>query len=248
MVAKTGNSKGRKGSRRAVKYQPLQVDSEGQQAVHSFQSRLSPEFRRRLMDKLDDQQVPDADRHLYLSAVTGRAQQTTRRWIDSEKPGLPDLTSFGLLCLAFNSDANWFLGLAKLHENLVHATNNHDQVDHEVSVFDQFFADLHSDCSKEMGQYFPMKMMGDEMWPTISEGDTIFVDISVDEINGNGLYWFEYQGMKLVRRVEVRVGEGIVLSCDNERYPIVIRLGVKGNEGDLNVLGRIVGGIGLQRF
>ncbi|MCU6435324.1 hypothetical protein LPB67_16225 [Undibacterium sp. Jales W-56] len=73
---------------------------------------VGAEFRERLIAKLDAAMVPKGARLAHLSALTGRVPQTSRRWIDPVKPGLPDLESFALLCKGFKVDANWFLGLS----------------------------------------------------------------------------------------------------------------------------------------
>ena len=49
-------------------------------------------------------------------------------------------------------------------------------------------------------------MPGDEMEPRILKGSPIFVNQSINAIEGNGIYVLKYQGRTLVRIVENRIG------------------------------------------
>src|SRR5437667_9217246 len=72
-----------------------------------------PGLRDRLFTEMDGAKIPKDGRLQYLCSMTGRKPQTARRWIETEKPGLPDLESFAAICGAFDTDANWMLGLSK---------------------------------------------------------------------------------------------------------------------------------------
>src|SRR5437867_13328521 len=74
---------------------------------------LLPGLRDRLFKEMDGAKIPKEGRLQYLCSMTGRKPQTARRWIETEKPGLPDLESFAVICIAFDTDANWMLGLTK---------------------------------------------------------------------------------------------------------------------------------------
>src|SRR5213594_1265288 len=74
---------------------------------------LLPGLRDRLFKEMDGAKIPKEGRLQYLCSVTGRKPQTARRWIETAKPGLPDLESFAAICGAFDTDANWMLGLSK---------------------------------------------------------------------------------------------------------------------------------------
>src|SRR2546429_845962 len=74
---------------------------------------LPPGLRDRLIKEMDGAKIPKEGRLQYLCSMTGRKPQTVRRWIETGKPGLPDLESFAAICGAFDTDANWMLGLTK---------------------------------------------------------------------------------------------------------------------------------------
>src|SRR6266550_7055634 len=74
---------------------------------------LLPGLRDRLFKEMDGAKIPKEGRLQYLCSMTGRKPQTVRRWIETDKPGLPDLESFAAICGAFDTDANWMLGLTK---------------------------------------------------------------------------------------------------------------------------------------
>src|SRR6266498_4915855 len=74
---------------------------------------LVPALRDRLFKEMDGARIPKEGRLQFLCSMTGRRPQTARRWIETEKPGLPDLESFAAICGAFDTDANWMLGLIK---------------------------------------------------------------------------------------------------------------------------------------
>ena len=74
---------------------------------------LLPGLRERLFKEMDGAKIPKEGRLQYLCSMTGRKPQTARRWIETERPGLPDLESFATICGAFDTDANWMLGLIK---------------------------------------------------------------------------------------------------------------------------------------
>ena len=61
-------------------------------------------------------------------------------------------------------------------------------------------------------------MPGDDMEPRIKKGAPMLVDTRTQEIAGNGTYVLEYQRRTLVRNVESRIGEGLVLTCENPKY------------------------------
>src|SRR6266496_3365776 len=62
---------------------------------------LLPGLRDRLFKEMEGAKIPKEGRLQYLCSMTGRKPQTARRWIETEKPGLPDLESFAAICGAF---------------------------------------------------------------------------------------------------------------------------------------------------
>uniref|UniRef100_UPI003075AF9D S24 family peptidase n=3 Tax=Proteus TaxID=583 RepID=UPI003075AF9D len=61
-----------------------------------------------------------------------------------------------------------------------------------------------------------INVRGDSMSGTIEPGDLIFVDISIDYIDGDGIYVFSFDGNIHVKRLQIVPDEVIVLS-DNPK-------------------------------
>lgn len=213
---------------------------------------LTSDFRNRLIAKMDEARVPKEARQAHLAAMTGRVPQTSRRWIDPVKPGLPDLESFALLCLGFHSDANWLLGLSGTGYAIVREgvlAQGRGKMAAGASGVAAWIAAIVRDLSDEVAGCEPMKMLGDDMEPIICDGDTMFVDYGTQRISGNGIYVVEYDGRVLVRNVENRIGEGLVLSCENRRYKeCVVKNAAAAKRLGLKVKGKVRGCISIAKF
>lgn len=59
---------------------------------------------------------------------------------------------------------------------------------------------------------------GDSMEPTINSGDLLLVDESINTIVDHGIYVVVYQGMVVVKRVQLKRDGTLVLKSDNHRY------------------------------
>lgn len=212
---------------------------------------LAPGFRDRLIEKMDRARVPKEARLAHLSAMTGRVHQTSRRWIDPIKPGLPDLESFALLCIGFHSDANWFLGLANTRYAMVcegaRAEDRESATDSSAAA--AWIAAIVRDLADEVAGCEPMRMSGDDMDPIIHDGDMMFVDYGTQNVAGNGIYVVEYDGRVMVRAVESRIGEGLVLGCENRKYKeCVVKDAAAAKRMGLKVMGKVRGRIGIAKF
>lgn len=209
--------------------------------------RLRPMIRDRLLAVMDLGAIPPQARLAHLHAVTGRAPQCSRRWIDPQQPGLPDLEAFALLCQGFELDANRFLGLV----NTRAAVDSEDMGSRGVSPCaeaDAWVAAIVGELSQNVQGCRPMRMSGDEMEPVLCDGDLMFVDAGAQAVAGNGVYVLEAGGRTMVRHVECRL-DALVLSCANRRYePCVISGRAAQRKAGLTVVGKVLGGIGLKRF
>ena len=191
---------------------------------------LIPGLRDRLIAEMDASRIPADKRVKYLTTLTGRAVPSTMRWIDDEKPGLPDLQSFADLCLRFDSDANYLLGLIPDRFSLPKMAG-HDEA--WVDYVRQKLDEQPEDC--EM-----LPMVGDDMAPRIPNGAPMWVDRNVTSIQESGTYLLEFQGRTLVRDVEIRVGDGLALTCENPRFkPTIVKDSVAAKKMGLRTLGRI---------
>lgn len=203
---------------------------------------LLPGVRQRLNQRLDHVGIPQRGRLTYVAALTYRAVQTVSRWFESERPGLPDVESLARLCDGLGCSSDWVLGLTpEMGGNLalLHASATELQWVSEVL---ERLRRMHRDSD-------PMAMVGDEMAPSIHDGDMLFVDRRYDRLGGNGVYALEINGRVLVRRVENRMGTGIVFKCDNpayDDYPVVDVDAVK--RIGLRVLGKVHAAVGVTVF
>src|ERR1700687_4553136 len=180
---------------------------------------LLPGLRDRLFREMDGAKIPKEGRLQYLCSMTGRKPQTVRRWIETDKPGLPDLESFAAICGAFDTDANWMLGLTKTRYALPRepergdATPSGQSRDENVAWMDYVIRQLAEDAEGCSTFYMP----GDGMEPRIKNGAPMLVDTRTKEIAGNGTYVLEYQQRTFERNGKSRSGEGLVLTCETPK-------------------------------
>lgn len=197
---------------------------------------LTPGLRDRILTELDASKVARRRRIRVLCEITGRTTSTVRRWLDPVKPGLPDLEAFTHLCHRFRGDSNYLLGLSE------HRMPASAEQDATGSATAQWASDITRALLRHLEGCEPMLMQGNEMAPRINDGDILLVDRRINEIRGNGMYVLEYMGRTLVRFVEDRLGEGLVLSCANERYQqtVLPPRAVSGATPALKVLGKVM--------
>lgn len=201
-------------------------------------------FRDRLVSRLSEAGVPRHARTSYVAALTDRAPQTVGRWLDAEKPGLPDIESCARLCRALPCSADWLMGLVEQAATRPAAASIRSRAKAELSALD-----LLDDLILSFRDCEPMRMVGNEMAPRIRDGDLLFVNSACDRLAGNGIYLLELDGRVLVREVENCIGTGIVFRCGNPHYKesTVKDLAAAERIG-LRVLGMVIGAIGADRF
>lgn len=219
------------------------------EAVRELDIDIVPGVRQRLNAELDRRGVHPGQREHFLSQITGRALQTVARWIDEEKPGLPDLKSLAIVCLQFDMDANWILGLTSNRlpfpkQQL--SPRVQDQVYGHEKPFD-WIGHILGQTASLTGPNQVGVMKGDDMAPLILDGAPFFFDATVNEVEVNGIYVLDYQGKRLVRHIEIIVGEGLLLRCENQRYNSTL---VKISKAihTLTILGRVKAAININRF
>ena len=83
-----------------------------------------------------------------------------------------------------------------------------------------------------------INVKGDSMEPTLSNGDVILIDMSLNSFDDSAVYVLRINGTLLVKRVKRNLDGSVLVSSDNSVYlPDVI----KGELVDtLNVVGRVV--------
>lgn len=195
------------------------------------QHDLVPGLRDRLLGALDTAGIAPRRRVAELGRITGRAAPSVRRWLTGEQPGLPDLESFARLCRSLGVGAEHLLGLER-------APATDAQASDAATALEPWLEHIRRAAARVLEGCEPMVMPGDEMEPRIRAGDILFVDRSVRQLAGNGTYVVGYLGRAMVRIVEDRVSEGLVLRCANERYgPVAVP---QGENEALSILGKVL--------
>ena len=193
------------------------------------QHDLVPGLRDRLLAALDAAGIAPRRRVAELGRITGRAAPSVRRWLTGEPPGLPDLESFAHLCRSLGIGAEHLLGLGGAPAPSAQAGDRAPE---------PWLEHIRRATARVLEGCEPMVMPGDEMEPRIRDGDVLFVDRSVRQLMGNGTYVVGYRGRAMVRIVEDRVSEGLVLRCANERYgPVAVP---QGEAEALSILGKVL--------
>jgi Peptidase S24-like len=204
---------------------------------------LTPVFRDRLIETLDQVGVPVRGRLSYVASLTCRAVQTVSRWLDPDRPGLPDIESCARLCDGLGRSSDWMLGLTE-------APSGYDQAGATLSAAEvgwtiEAFGALRGTCRT----CETMRMAGDEMAPQIHDGDLMFVDRAADHLVGNGIYALELCGRFMVRRVENRLGAGLLLKCEKPGYAdCVVKDAAAAKRMGLRVIGKVKGAVSVARF
>lgn len=204
---------------------------------------LIPGFRDRLIASLDQAGVVPRGRVTYVAALTSRAVQTVSRWFDPTRPGLPDLASCARLSEGLGCSSDWMLGVPARAAR----RSARDVAVPRLTVawMEEIFAALHADSADCEVQ----RMSGDDMAPMIGDGDLLFIDRSADVLAGNGVYALEFDGRRMVRRIETRPGVGLVIRCENPDYAeCIVKDAAAAKRAGLKVLGKLRGAVGVVRF
>lgn len=204
---------------------------------------LVPGLRNRINVELARLNVSQGSQHSFLSEITGRAEQTVRRWLDRESPGLPDLRSLAILCIQFGVDANWLIGLTRhrtsfLFHDLTEAIAFH--LDHDDLRKPDWISAMIDETNSTSHKLNVYMLWGDDMVPLINPGAAVFFDVDDCQGDSNGVYVIEYHGRTVVRHIEVRPEKGLVLHCENTRYaPIVVEQRLDGEALELKIIGKV---------
>ncbi|GAB2855666.1 hypothetical protein GCM10027277_25270 [Pseudoduganella ginsengisoli] len=188
--------------------------------ARELESNLVPGLRNRLIAELAARDIPPSQYTLYLAKITGRAPQTVKRWLKPNLPGLPDLASLALLGMQLNLDPNWLLGLQRHRANFSYARLPQHLLD-TLYPDGKVPADWIGALLSHIDAHTSLKvgiMRGQEMAPLIRDGEPFFFDDTQTQISCNGVYLLGQNGQTMVRQVERRIGEGLLLRCANKDY------------------------------
>lgn len=88
------------------------------------------------------------------------------------------------------------------------------------------------------GDLITVQVHGDSMSPTLLDGDTIIIDRGVQAVEVDGIYVIDLQGNRLVKRLQRKFDETLVIISDNLAYE---RETVpRGRVREIAVIGRMV--------
>ena len=80
-----------------------------------------------------------------------------------------------------------------------------------------------------------IKAVGDSMTPTVNDGDYVFVDISNQAINSDGVYVLRLPTGLSIKRIQNGLTGDVIVRSDNPAYePLTAKL------GEIKILGRVV--------
>jgi hypothetical protein len=200
---------------------------------------LVPGVRERLQARLHAMGIPASRTVSYAARITQRTAQSVRRWFDPQAPGLPDLASFTRLCVGLGCCSDSLLGIDRSAAAAALSTQ-------DTRVLADSIEAMARTLAARGGAGTPWRVPGDEMAPQLGEGDLVFVDTAQAALDGNGIYAVEYEGRRLIRRIEQRLGDRIVLKCDNPAYRDCELSAAFTRDGRLRVLGKVHAVIGLR--
>jgi transcriptional regulator with XRE-family HTH domain len=60
---------------------------------------------------------------------------------------------------------------------------------------------------------------GQSMTPTFKHGDPLMVDVSINEFTGDGIYFLSYQGLKYIKRLQMKGNSKFKMISDNKKHP-----------------------------
>ncbi|MBY0242000.1 MAG: S24 family peptidase [Burkholderiaceae bacterium] len=209
--------------------------------ARELESNLVPGLRNRLIAELAVRDIPPDQYTPYLANLTGRVPQTVKRWLKADRPGLPDLASLALLGLQLDLDPDWLLGLQRHRAHFPHDRLPGRLLDALYPDGDAP-ADWIGALQPQLGIQPALKaaiMRGPEMAPLIRDGAPFFFDDTHTHVSCNGIYLLQHNGQQLVRHVERRIGEGLLLRCENPAYADTLLADADGANTSLAVHGRV---------
>lgn len=98
---------------------------------------------------------------------------------------------------------------------------------------------LRDNLGHTSGQLASVRVRGDSMAPTLADGETIMIDTAVRRVDVSGIYVIEAHGDRLVKRIDRKLDNSLVIISDNKAYPPEVV--PAGMLGDIRVVGRMVG-------
>lgn len=98
---------------------------------------------------------------------------------------------------------------------------------------------LRDNLGHTSGKLASVRVRGDSMAPTLLDGETIMIDMAVRRVDVSGIYVIEAHGDRLVKRIDRKLDNSLMIISDNKAYPP--EAVPASRLGDIKVVGRLVG-------
>lgn len=203
----------------------------------------------RLLELLQESNVPISGRASILAGLTHRNRQTTTGWLKGTAQ--PDLYSFHnivnalngdpayLLCLSTEPTKNLLKRYAEPATEVPHPCEEQGLMVWNLGPSPQLESFCRRLASNPEALLF-VPNVGDAMEPNIHHNDTIGVDTSVTTIQGSGVYLLARGNQQYVRRIEEHLDGGYSIRCSNPAYESVKANGLDDPIWEnLKVIGRV---------
>lgn len=102
--------------------------------------------------------------------------------------------------------------------------------DIEIITIDKAF------CNSINNNVFWLNATGDSMSPVIENQDIVLIDTSNTDISNGGIFLFEINTKRFIKRLRLRVTGELDIISDNNKYP----LETVTNGSELKVIGRVI--------
>lgn len=147
---------------------------------------------------------------LELSEILG----VDAKWLQSGEGEIPEIST-ALSTISSNNEENISLVVLDIEASAGDGAVNGDMV--QVVKQLQF-------VPEQFHKYYPgitpaniriINVKGDSMYPTFNNGDLLFVDISIQAFDGDGIYIFSFDNTIFVKRIQ-KTGRDYCIISDNE--------------------------------
>ena len=80
-----------------------------------------------------------------------------------------------------------------------------------------------------------LRVYGDSMEPTLSDGDWVLVDISKNFIDSDGIFLIRMSSGLAVKRIQNTIGKAVVVKSDNSKYD-----NITADIGNVAIVGKVI--------
>ena len=117
-------------------------------------------------------------------------------------------------------------------------------IQNEVRVVEVSEAWARKNIGKDFKNISVMTATSDSMLPTFSEGDVLFVNITINYYRGDGIYVIDTPGGLLVKRLQTTISGDLKVISDNKNYdPEIIS---RSNLESIHICGKVEAAWSLQ--